>query len=159
MPLAFFLGGRRPPAWNQWPEVVGRDPRQPRFVGDLPHGWVASDFIRAALDLFAYEREGDRALVLAGGVPPEWLEGVGVTVKNLRTPYGLLTYSFKRETGRLVLRVAGGSRVPPGGFVLVWPGQQLPTRDARINGKPAPWHGTELRFREVPARVVLDGRP
>src|SRR5439155_1381771 len=39
--LEFFLAGRRPASWNQWPEVVGRDPRQPRFVGDLPHGWVA----------------------------------------------------------------------------------------------------------------------
>ena len=39
--------------------------RQPRFVGDMPHGWVASDFIRAVLDLFAYERDGDDALVIA----------------------------------------------------------------------------------------------
>ena len=63
--LAFFLADRRPPAWNQWAEVVGRDPRQPRFVGDMPHAWVASDFIRAALDLFAYERDADHAIVLA----------------------------------------------------------------------------------------------
>jgi hypothetical protein len=157
--LAFFLAGRRPPAWNQWPEVVGRDPRQPRFVGDLPHGWVASDFIRSALDLFAYEREGDQALVLAGGVPSEWLEGVGVTVKDLRTPYGLLRYSFKRKAGRVVLQVAGGSRVPPGGFVLVWPGMRPPPPDTRINGKPAQWQGTELRFHELPAKVVLRDRP
>ena len=73
--LAFFMAGRRPAAWNQWPEVIGRDPRQPRFVGDMPHGWVASDFIRAVLDLFAFERDGDHALVLAAGVPPEWLAG------------------------------------------------------------------------------------
>ena len=157
--LAFFLAGRRPAAWNQWPEVVGRDPRQPRFVGDIPHGWIASDFIRAALDLFAYEREGDDALVLAGGVLPEWLEGAGITVRDVRTPYGLLRYSFKREAGRLVLQVAGGSRVPPGGFVLVWPGQQPPPRDTRVNGKPAQWEGRELRFHELPAKVVIDGRP
>ena len=73
--LEFFMAGRRPPAWNQWAEVVGRDARQPRFVGDLPHGWVASDYIRSALDLFAYERDGDGALVLAAGVPPAWLDG------------------------------------------------------------------------------------
>ena len=52
----------------------------------MPHGWVASDFIRAVLDLFAYEREGDQALVLAAGVPPAWLAGPGITVKGLRTP-------------------------------------------------------------------------
>ena len=67
--LDFFMADRRPPAWNQWAEVVGRDPREPRFIGDMPHGWVASDFIRSALDLFAYERDGDHALVLAAGVP------------------------------------------------------------------------------------------
>ena len=157
--LAFFLAGRRPPAWNQWPEVVGRDPRQPRFVGDLPHGWVASDFIRAVLDLFAYEREGDHALVLAGGVPAEWLGGSGVTVKDLRTPYGLLGYSLKKEGGSVILQVAGGSRVPPGGLAFVWPGKHPPPPDARVNGKAALWHGSELRFHELPAKVVVKGNP
>jgi hypothetical protein len=152
--LAFFLAGRRPVAWNQWPEVVGRDPRQPRFVGDMPHGWVASDFIRAALDLFVYEREGDQALVLAGGVPPEWLEGSGVTVKDVRTPYGLVRYSLRREGRNLVLQMADGARVPPGGFVLVWPGRRSP-RDTRVNGRAAQWHGSELRFHELPAKVVV----
>lgn len=154
--LAFFLDGRRPAAWNQWPEVVGRDPRQPRFVGDMPHGWVASDFIRAALDLFAYERERDDALVLAAGIPAEWLEGSGVTVKELRTPYGLLSYSLKKESGDVVLHVAGGSQAPPGGFVLAWPGTR-PPRETRINGKPAQWHGMELRFHELPAKVIVSG--
>jgi hypothetical protein len=152
--LAFFLAGRRPPAWNQWPEVVGRDPRQPRFVGDMPHGWVASDFIRAALDLFVYEREGDQALVLAAGVPPEWLTGPGVTVKDLRTPFGPVGYSLRNEGGSLVLQMAEGAPLPPGGFVLVWPGRRPPPRDVRVNGKPAQWHGSELRFHELPARIV-----
>jgi hypothetical protein len=157
--LAFFLAGRRPPAWNQWPEVVGRDPRQPRFVGDLPHGWVASDFIRATLDLFAYEREGDQALVLAAGVLPAWVEGSGVAVKGLRTPYGIVSYSLKREGGKLVLQVTGRSRVPPGGLVLVWPGKQSPPRDTRVNGRAAQWDGSELRFHELPAKVVINGGP
>ena len=129
--------GRRPAAWNQWPEVVGRDPKQPRFVGDLPHGWVASDFIRAVLDLFAYEREADHSIVLGAGVPPEWLDAGGVAVKELRTPYGLLSYSLGREGGAVVLHV-DGSGVPPGGFVFV-----------------SPWNGTEVRVETLPARVVI----
>jgi hypothetical protein len=157
--LAFFLDGRRPVAWNQWPEVVGRDPRQPRFVGDMPHGWVASDFIRAALDLFVYERERDQALVLAAGVPAAWLEGPGVTVTDLRTPYGLLRYSLKREGETLVMRLTGGTRMPPGGFVFVWPGRQAPPVGARVNGKAARWNGSELHFAELPARIVVHGRP
>jgi hypothetical protein len=156
--LDFFMADRRPPTWNQWPEVIGRDPRQPRFVGDLPHGWVASDFIRAALDLFVYERDGDQALVLAGGVSPAWLGGVGVTVKALRTPYGPLSYSLRRVGSTVVLDVGGGSRVPPGGFAFSWPGPEAPPREARVNGRPARWQGGELRFHELPARVVIGGR-
>ena len=56
----WFLGHRRPLAWNAFAEVVGREARRPRFVGDIPHTWVGSDFVRAALDLFAYEDEGAR---------------------------------------------------------------------------------------------------
>ena len=156
--LEFFMADRRPPAWNQWPEVIGREARQPRFVGDLPHGWIASDFMRATLDLFAYERDGDHALVLAAGVPPAWLREGGVTVKALRTPYGPLSYSLRRVGDTVVLHVSGSSRVPPGGFVLAWPGPEAVPRQGRVNGRPVRWQGSELRFHELPARVVIGAR-
>ena len=119
---SFFLAGRRPQAWNQWAEVVGRDARKPRFIGDMPHAWVASDFIGAVLDLFAYEREADHALVLARGIPPAWLDGPGIAVHDLRTPYGLLTYRLRRDHARTILRIDRGSGLPPGGFVFAWSG-------------------------------------
>jgi F5/8 type C domain len=157
--LAFFMAGRRPAAWNQWAEVVGRDPRQPRFIGDMPHGWIASDFIRSVLDLFAYEREDDRALVLGAGIPPGWLEGPGVTVKDLRTPYGPLSYSLRREGARVVLQVDAGTEMPPGGLVFAWPGPSPPPRDTRVNGERASWNDAELRVHTVPATIVAtDGR-
>ncbi|HZF97950.1 MAG TPA: discoidin domain-containing protein, partial [Pseudoxanthomonas sp.] len=46
----FFFGDRAPEPWNQWAEVVSRTPRAPFFLGDLPHAWVGSDFVRSALD-------------------------------------------------------------------------------------------------------------
>src|SRR5262249_22764894 len=106
--LDFFLGDRRPAGWNQWAEVVGRDARRARFVGAMPHGWVASDFIPSVLDVFAYERGTDEALVLAAGVPTEWLRSATVGISNLRTPYGALSYTLRREAGRLVLTIASG---------------------------------------------------
>ena len=154
--LAFFLAGRRPPAWNQWPEVVGRDPRKTRFVGDMPHAWVASDFIRSVLDLFAYERSADHALVLAAGVPPAWLDGAGISVGNLRTSYGMLSYSLKKVRGRTLLNVDSGSRLPPGHFVFIWPWKEPPRRTV-VNGKSASWQGNELHIGELPARVVVEG--
>jgi F5/8 type C domain len=152
--LDFFFADRRPAGWNQWAEVVGREPRKPRFVGDMPHGWVASDFIRSALDLFAYEREADGALVLAAGLPPQWLEGEGVTIENLRTPHGLLSYSLQSQGHRLVLEVAAGLQPPPGGLVFVWPGAQ-PPGPTRLNGEPVSWQGAELRIPRLPAEVIV----
>jgi hypothetical protein len=152
--LDFFFADRRPPGWNQWAEVVGRELRQPRFIGDMPHGWVASDFIRSALDLFAYERDADSALVLAAGLPTQWLEGEGVTVENLRTPYGRLSYSLHSQGHRLMLKVAAGVQPPPGGLVFVWPGAQ-PPGPTRLNGKPVHWQGAELRIHQLPAEVSV----
>ncbi|MFO7655172.1 MAG: discoidin domain-containing protein [Candidatus Krumholzibacteriia bacterium] len=53
--LAFFMDHRRPEGWRQWAEVVGREERQSRFLGDMPHTWVGSDYIRAVLELWAAE--------------------------------------------------------------------------------------------------------
>jgi hypothetical protein len=149
----FFASGARPAAWNQWAEVVGHDARKPRFVGDMPHGWVASDFIRSALDLFAYEREADHSLVLGAGVPGSWLDGKGIAIEHLRTPYGELSYRLKRIGSRIGLHVAAGAK-PPGGFVFVWPSAQPPTHST-INGKPAEWKGGELHFPAAPADIEM----
>ena len=137
--LDFFLRDRRPTPWNQWAEVVGRQVREPRFVGDMPHGWISSDYIRSALDLFAYERESDHALVLGAGVPRAWLAGEGVSVRDLRTPYGKLRYRMRERAGRIVLDIDAGMTIPPGGFVV---------RAANGAG--------ELRVRKLPATIVIE---
>jgi hypothetical protein len=116
--LDFFMADRRPAAWNQWAEVIGRLPREPRFIGDMPHGWVASDFINALLDMLAYERPEDQALVLAAGVPRAWLGGEGLKVERLRTPYGPLTLSLRTDRGRTLLSYRLDGTAPPGG--LIW---------------------------------------
>ena len=84
--LRFFLSDRRPPAWNQWPEIAWRDPRAPAHLGDLPHTWVAAEYVLAVRSLFAYERAADRTLVLAAGLAPEWIMGSGVQVDQHAYP-------------------------------------------------------------------------
>lgn len=150
----FFATGDRPAGWNQWAEVVGSDPRQIRFVGDMPHGWVASDFIRSALDLFAYERDADHSLVLAAGVPADWLTGDGISVAGLGTVYGKLSYTLSQRGNKLHLHVAAGAR-PPGGFTLTWP-TAGPPGTTMTNGKPAHWHAGELHIPQAPADVVVN---
>ena len=152
--LDYFLSDRRPAEWNQWAEVVGRDARQARFIGDMPHGWVASDFIRSTLDLFAYSRESDRALVIAAGVPRAWFQGDGSGIDNLRTEYGKLSFTLVERGQRVVLKVAPGLRIPPGGIVFSAPWDSTPRRTL-INGRGAEWRGNELRIRELPATVSI----
>jgi hypothetical protein len=152
----FFLAGRRPAAWNQWPEVVWHDPRAPKFLGDLPHAWVGSDFLRSFLDLFAYEREADQALVLGAGIPPAWAgspEGVGI--RDLATPYGRLSYHLQAVGETVTVRIEAGLTPPPGGLAISWPLAGSP-RSATQNGKPlAVAQDGEVVVREVPAVVVL----
>jgi hypothetical protein len=119
--LDFFHADQRPAGWNQWAEVVGRVEREPRFIGDMPHAWISSDYIRSALDLLAYERDSDGALVLAAGVPPEWLDAGPVGVEGLGTVHGRLSYRLKRAaSGAVELAIGPGLRPPPGGLWLAW---------------------------------------
>ena len=128
------MADRRPAGWNQWAEVVGRDPREIRFIGDMPHAWVASDFVRSALDMFAWERRDDSALVLGAGLSG-WLTGEGSAISGLATPYGKLDFAMRGNAQRLSATISGSAR-PPGGFVLAWPfrnsaprAHQWPARD------------------------------
>jgi hypothetical protein len=154
--LDFFFAGIRPAGWNQWAEVVRRDPRAPGFVGDMPHAWVASDFIRSALDLFAYQRDSDQSLVLGAGVQSQWLDDDGVALRGLRTPYGGLGYRVKRDGSKVTWTIEAGAH-PPGGVILTWP-LPRPPGATTVNGKPAQWKGGMLRVNALPARVVVETR-
>ena len=148
--IAFFMADRRPPAWNQWAEVVGRDPREIRFIGDMPHAWVASDFVRGALDMFAWDRRDDRALVLGGGLSKDWLAGQGSAIRGLATPYGSLEFAMRGTPRRLSAEISGSAR-PPGGFVLAWPFSG-PLPAVRVDGRAARWTDRALT-------ISATGRP
>lgn len=154
--LAYYLGERLPPGWNQWPEAISRERRKPGFLGDLPHGWVASDYIRSVLDLFAYERRGEGSLVLAAGVPAQWLaRPQGIAVRGLATPWGPLGYRLESHAGGVRYTLDRGSAIPPGGLVFTWPLAGRPAR-ALADGRQVPLaaDGT-LTVREVAERVEL----
>jgi len=151
--LKFFLRDRRPLAWNQWAEVVGANPREPRFIGDMPHAWVASDYLRSVLDMLAYEREADGALVLGAGLGAEWMSS-GVTVKNLSTPHGRLSYQLAPSGGGYVLELASGIAPPRGGVRFAWPLAGLLPRASHDGGELV-WMGRELVLPQGPATVRL----
>ena len=152
--LDFYFADMRPRAWNGWAEVVGRDEREPRFIGDMPHAWISSDYIRSTLDLLVYERDHDHALVLAAGVPTAWLEGEGVGVAGVRTAYGPLTYNLRQTRGGYQLAL-DGEVTPPGGFVIQWPAGETPPARVRIDGRAAQWSGSELAIPAGARRVEM----
>jgi hypothetical protein len=153
--LAFFLEGQRPAAWNHWAEVVWRDPKTPRFIGDMPHTWVGSDYIRAARSLFVYEREADQALVIGAGIPATWAtSSEGVTAKRLPTWYGTLNYRMA-TSGPDTLRVqlSGDVTVPPGRIILHSP-LDRPLRSVKVNNRSVvTFTATTATIDQFPAEV------
>jgi hypothetical protein len=131
--LRFFLSDRRPPAWNQWPEIAWRDRRAPAHVGDLPHTWVAAEYVLALRSLFAYERSADRTLVVAAGLASEWTNGPGVVVHEMPTLYGALTFSA-RAVDEHTFRCEIGPGVNAG--IELRPPLSGPLVGVTVNGRP-----------------------
>ncbi len=154
--LSWFLAGRRPPAWRDWAEVVWRDPATLKFVGDMPHTWVGSDFLRSTLDFFAYEREADSTLVVGDGLLEAWVDdSTGVSIADFSTHYGPLSYSMRGERDTVRVRLDAGVRVPPGGIVVRSPRKRA-LRSATVNGESVSVRdGREVVIRQVPAELTL----
>ncbi|MDQ5909056.1 MAG: hypothetical protein QG599_1150 [Pseudomonadota bacterium] len=155
--MAFFLEGQRPRAWNHWAEVVWRNPRMPRFIGDMPHTWVSSDFIRAVRSLFVYEEEATQALVIGAGLPAAWVESrEGVAIKRMPTWHGTLNYQMAMAgPNTLRVRLSGDVAVPAGGILLHSP-LDRPVREVVINGQSATaLTAKTVRVDRFPAEVEL----
>ena len=154
--IKFFMNDRRPQAWNHWAEVVHRDPLTAKSIGDMPHTWCGSDFIRSVRAMFVYERERDNALVVGAGVSEEWLaQPDGIEVMNLPTYYGAISYSMRQAGSSVQLSVGGNVSVPAGGVVVVSPLQKK-IKSASVNGtrvKLSP--AGELTIRKLPASVLI----
>ena len=154
--LDWFFKDQRPAGWYQWAEVVWRDPATPKFIGDMPHTWVGSDYIRSVLDMFAYEREADSSLVIGAGIPESWVtEKPGVTVRRLSTHYGPLSYTIRNESGRARVSMSAGLTTPPGGIVVYSPFTR-PVSEVRVNGVlSAVGPSGGVLVRSLPAEVVF----
>ncbi|MGA2398360.1 MAG: discoidin domain-containing protein [Steroidobacteraceae bacterium] len=149
--LRFFLSDRRPPAWNQWPEIAWRDRKAPAHVGDLPHTWISAEYVLALRSLFAYELESRRSLVLAAGLSPEWIEGAGVEVKAMPTLYGPLSYSLRQMDARTLRFDIAKIDAP----LIIRPPHRAALHSALVNGSavvPTADHSIEVA--QTPAEVI-----
>ncbi len=152
----FFMKDRLPPGWNHWAEVVHRDRFAPQYIGDMPHTWCGSDFIRSVRAMFVYEREQDTALVVGAGIRDSWLEdSIGVTVGGLPTWYGTLAYAMRKSGATVSVDMSGDLRVPRNRIILKSP-LDAPIRSVRINGKPSKeFRRNEIPVRSLPARIEI----
>jgi len=156
--LDYIIADQRPPGWNEWAEVVWNDPTAPNFIGDMPHTWVGSTFLSSVRTMFAYEREADNALVIAGGLPSAWVTtDPGVAVKRFPTRYGVLSYTLRREgSNALLLQISGDLALPPGG-VAIEPPLPQPLLAVMVNGKATEFFTDKsVTIREFPAEVLLE---
>jgi hypothetical protein len=150
--LRFFLSDRRPPPWNQWPEIAWRDQQAPAHIGDLPHTWIAAEYVLAVRSLFAYEREADRSVVLAAGLAAEWIEGSGVEVNKMPTLYGRLSYSLRRtDSQSLRFDISGGVAAK----ISLRPPLAAPLRSVMVNGSACTsFDDQSVTLLETPAEVI-----
>jgi hypothetical protein len=126
-------------------------------MGDLPHTWISAEYILALCSLFAYEREEDKTLVIAGGVAPEWLtEGHTVGVENLPTHYGKISYSLRLEEPNALRLILTGDLIVPAGGILVKLPLSRPIRQVEVNGRILRDFDTQgFTCRECPAEGVV----
>jgi hypothetical protein len=152
--LALALADQRPAGWRAWPEILWRDRARGAFLGDTPHGWAAATFASALRTMLVHERESDGALVVAAGVPAEWLDGGGrIRAARLPTWWGPLDLELWREPdGAVRVRLAGPA--PPGGVVLA-PPLAAPLRAAEADGRPIAFTDWSATLPTLPANITL----
>lgn len=151
--LHFFLAERRPRDWNQWPEITWKDARAPAHIGDVPHTWIAAEYVLALRCLFAHEREHDSTLVIGAGLDVQWLAGEGVIVRNMPTCFGGLSYRLRRlESGSLECFIDAAPAVN----LLLRPPLSGPISTLRvIEGACERAPNGEILVTQVPARFTL----
>lgn len=135
--IDYFFKDQRPNGWNHWAEVVWKDYRNPGYVGDMPHTWVGSDFLNSARSIFVYENEMDESLVLCAALYQDWIDAPkGMSIKNLPTYYGEISYSITKEANKYTVDISGDLKLPKNGIKI-----------------------QNFNQSKMPTKVVLDGKP
>jgi hypothetical protein len=155
--LDFFFKDQRPAGWNHWAEVVWRDSLTPHFIGDMPHTWVASDFVNSVRSFFVYEDEIEKSLVLGSGLYKEWIDAPnGISVSSLNTYYGPINYSVKKKDSSYVFEINGKINMPDLKMIIKnFNLKRLPEK-VIINGHESHLFDTNsITIKEFPAKVEI----
>lgn len=155
--IDFFLNDQRPRGWNHWAEVVWKDYRIPRYIGDMPHTWVGSDFINAVRSMFVYENEYDQSLVLASALYQDWIDSPdGMSIGNLPTYYGEISYAIIKDNNKYNFSISGDVKLPANGIkIRNFNGSKLPVRVTVNGAERTDFSEKEILVNTVPAEVMI----
>jgi hypothetical protein len=123
----------------------------------MPHTWVGSDFINAVRSMFVYENELDQSLVLASALYQDWIDTPnGMSVQNLPTYYGEISYSIKKEISNYRFSIKGDVKLPANGIKIKnFNGSKLPSK-ITVNGNEInEFSNKEITVKVCPAEVVI----
>lgn len=114
--LQYALTTARPVAWQQWPEITWIESGVPGHMGDLPHTWIAAEFLLAVRSLWLVEEP--RRLVFGRGLPSGWLDRENLALLDWPTPFGRLSLRTRLDTPDSMLLELDGDVIPPEGLLL-----------------------------------------
>ncbi len=154
--LKFFFNDQRSQGWNHWAEVVWKDPKTPKFIGDMPHTWVGSDYINAVRSFFVYEDDADNSLVIGAGLSEDWIDSPeGIEVNHLPTYYGELNYAIRKSGTIYRANLSGNIEMPQLKIRIKNFKKEMP-KQVLINNKLASnFNFDEVIVKELPAIMEL----
>jgi hypothetical protein len=123
----------------------------------MPHTWVGSDFINAMRAMFIYENEYDASLVVGAGLMQDWIDSPdGISIENLPTYFGEISYSIKKFENSYKINLSGSAVIPNGGIVLKnFNGKKLP-KNVLINGKESSsFTNSTITVKKFPAEIEV----
>ncbi|MBF6612837.1 MAG: hypothetical protein IVW55_06875 [Chloroflexi bacterium] len=136
------------PTYN-WPE--GINPKSGGgSAGDGQHGWASAEWLLLIRALLF--RESNPNLLIAPGLPQEWLRSEGkLEVEHAPTRFGVLNYTIEWDRGgrSIALKVNPKWRTPPRGIFWTVPGS---IQSAAIDGQDVASTGKSVR---IPADASL----
>jgi hypothetical protein len=96
--------------------------------------------------------------VIASALYQDWIDAPeGMSVENLPTYYGEISYSVKKDGCMYVISITGDTEMPTGGIrIRNFNGGKLPA-SVKINGKECnEFSAGEVTVREMPAEVEIN---
>ena len=107
--------------------------------------------------MFVYENEYDQSLVLAPAIYQDWIDSPeGMSVEDLPTYFGDISYSIKKEYDFYRFLVSGDVKLPANGIKIKnFNSSKLPSK-VMINSKET-MHFTnnEIMVNEIPAELLI----